>query len=172
MSDHLNSIHLEAPRREEFRHARARLLDACGERTRYVMHQPEAAPEAASDSRTIYQDLENRLPVGAEYALLDKNRAYPLKFGLNTIGRLPDNDIVIEDAFVSRRHCAVLVHTNNGFEIHDVASKNGTFVNGNKLAGPIALKSGDEIRMCDKQLIFVCKAEPRQAPEHAATLMK
>jgi pSer/pThr/pTyr-binding forkhead associated (FHA) protein len=126
------------------------------------------APEDLPDSKTVVQSLENRMPAGVDYALVDKDSVFPLKVGLNTVGRLPDNDVVIEDAFISRRHCAILIHTQTHPELHDVASKNGTFLNGNKLAGPTPLKSGDEIRMCDRQLVFVCKSAPPNYPTQAA----
>jgi pSer/pThr/pTyr-binding forkhead associated (FHA) protein len=170
MDHHLNSIHLELPRREEFRRARARLLDACGDQTRYAISNPNDVA-SASDSKTIIQNLENRLPSGVSYALMDKESVYPLKVGLNTVGRLPDNDVVLEDAFVSRRHCAILVHASASCELHDVASKNGTFLNGTKLPGPVPLKSGDEIRLCDRKLLFVGKTTGSQ-PGHAITLPK
>jgi hypothetical protein len=166
---HLNSIHLEAPRREEFRKARARLLDACGDQTRCAMVEHDPA-NSGTDSRTIIQNLENRIPTDVACALMDKEAVYPLKVGLNTIGRLPDNDVVVEDAYVSRRHCAILVHAGSGSELHDVASKNGTYLNGARLTGPTPLSSGDEIRMCDRQLIFVSKAGFPKLPGHAATL--
>jgi pSer/pThr/pTyr-binding forkhead associated (FHA) protein len=171
MSDHLNSMHLELPRREEFRKARARLLDACGDLTRCAINMPGAV-ESPSDSKTMMQSLANRIPAGAEFALMDKESVYPLKVGLNTIGRLPDNDVVLQDAFVSRRHCAILVHAGDGSELHDVASKNGTFLNGNRLSGPTKLNSGDEIRMCDRQLIFVSKADLHKYPGHQPTMAK
>ena len=38
-----------------------------------------------------------------------------------------------------------LVHAANFCEVHDVASRNGTLVNGRKIAGPTRLRSGDEI---------------------------
>jgi hypothetical protein len=171
MSDHLNSIHLELPRRDDFRRARAKLLDACGDQTRCVIHHPHEA-DKATDSRTFVQGPDEKIPTGTDYALMDKESVYPLKVGLNTIGRLPDNDVVIEDAFVSRRHCAILIHVNTGSELHDVASKNGTFLNGSKLTAPMQLHSGDEIRMCDRQLIFVCKSDSRNMAGHAATMSK
>jgi pSer/pThr/pTyr-binding forkhead associated (FHA) protein len=171
MGDHLNSMHLDAPRREEFRLARSRLLDACGDLTRHVVVQ-QGTDESPDDSKTMVQQLEKRLPADTTYALLDKDSVYPLKVGLNTVGRLPDNDVVIEDAFVSRRHCAILIHASNGSELHDVASKNGTFLNGSRLAGPAPIHSGDEIRMCDRQLVFVDRAELNRIPGHDATLPK
>ena len=90
---------------------------------------------------------------------MDKEAVYHLKLGVNTIGRLSDNDVVIPDPFLSRRHPAILIHTDEKCELHDVASKNGTYVNGRKIDGPTRLNSGDEIRMCDRQYIFVRKAD-------------
>ena len=50
-----------------------------------------------------------------------------------TVGRRPDNDVVIDDLLVSRRH-AELRRTSVGWEIVDLASGNGTFVNGVRVA--------------------------------------
>jgi pSer/pThr/pTyr-binding forkhead associated (FHA) protein len=85
---------------------------------------------------------------------------HPLKVGLNTVGRLPDNDVVIADLHVSRRHCAVLVHSNYTCEVHDTASKNGTYLNGQLVTAPTRLKPGDEIRMCDLRLTFLSAGAP------------
>jgi FHA domain len=164
---HLNSMHLEAPRREEFRQARARLLDALGDLTRLA---DQGAVPSPTDSRTIIQELEERMPPGMDYVLMDKDNLYPLKVGLNTIGRLPDNDVVLEDPYVSRRHCAVLIHASRRSELHDVASKNGTYLNGAKITGPVPLSSGDEVRLCERQLVFISKADLDKVPGHAATL--
>jgi pSer/pThr/pTyr-binding forkhead associated (FHA) protein len=88
---------------------------------------------------------------------MDQEAIYPLRIGVNTVGRLPDNSVVIEDPHVSRRHCAVLIHAGDGGELHDVASKNGTYLNGRRIDHPTPLRTGDEIRMCDCRLIFVAK---------------
>ena len=39
-------------------------------------------------------------------------------------------------------------------EIHDVASKNGTLLNGKKIPGPTRLQSGDQITLCGRRLTF------------------
>jgi pSer/pThr/pTyr-binding forkhead associated (FHA) protein len=65
----------------------------------------------------------------------------------------------VSDAYVSRRHCAVLIHSGNTCELHDIASKNGTFLNGRKLDGPTPINVGDEIRMCDCVLVFKSRTE-------------
>ncbi len=70
--------------------------------------------------------------------------------------------MVVNDSYVSRRHCAVLIHAGKGCELHDTASKNGTYLNGNKISGPTRLKPGDEIRMCGKQLVFRSRLGPAE----------
>ncbi|GAA2547264.1 ATP-binding cassette domain-containing protein [Pseudonocardia hydrocarbonoxydans] len=46
-----------------------------------------------------------------------------------TVGRLPDNDVVLDDLLVSRHH-AELYRTGPGWQITDLGTGNGTFVNG------------------------------------------
>lgn len=61
-----------------------------------------------------------------------------------TIGRDVSNDIVINDAEVSRSH-ARLTSQAGGYLLEDLASTNGTFVNGQRLIGPKVLNPGDVI---------------------------
>lgn len=104
-------------------------------------------------------------PHGVTFWLVDKDGLYALKPGLNSVGRMPDNDIVIADGSVSRRHCAIVVHATRGAEIHDTASKNGTFLNGKRIQGPTRLMPGDEIRMCDRSVVFQADLPPVPADE-------
>ncbi|HEY1186722.1 MAG TPA: FHA domain-containing protein [Gemmata sp.] len=86
--------------------------------------------------------------------LKDGSNVYPLRIGMNSVGRLPDNDVVIRDECVSRRHCAIVVHSDLRCELHDVASKNGTLLNGRKIPQPTRLQSGDHITLCNRRLTF------------------
>jgi predicted component of type VI protein secretion system len=61
-----------------------------------------------------------------------------------TLGR-DDCDVVLSDPEVSRRH-AFVGESADGFTIEDLGSTNGTFVNGERIDGARALRSGDEIR--------------------------
>jgi pSer/pThr/pTyr-binding forkhead associated (FHA) protein len=158
----LNSVHLDPPRRQDFRQARDALLNARGNQTITAEKQGFASPD---EHNTAIQNLGNLAPPDVQFVLMDRDYIYPLKVGLNTIGRMPDNDVVLQDPYVSRRHCAVLVHSSHHCELHDIASKNGTYINGQKLLGPTPLNSGDEIRMCNRNLIFLNKSDVR--PEAA-----
>jgi pSer/pThr/pTyr-binding forkhead associated (FHA) protein len=88
---------------------------------------------------------------------VDHKYVYPLKVGVNTLGRAGDNDVVVEDTYVSRRHCAVVVHQSGGCELHDIASRNGTHVNGTPVAGPVPLESGDEICISNRRFTFLTR---------------
>jgi hypothetical protein len=165
----LNSVHLDPPRRQEYRRAREELLNARGWQTIAGEMHPEAGTSMAHDN-TIIPKAEGHAPAGLKYWLVDRDYVYPLKIGLNTVGRAPDNDVVVQDAYVSRRHCAILVHAGTGCELHDTASKNGTYLNGRKLSGPTRLNPGDEIRLCDQQFIFMTQTDAQNDPVQMPTL--
>jgi len=148
----LNSVHLDASRRQDFRRAREALLHSRGTDTVYA----ERKRDEAEDGNTV---INNRAgaPGHLDCWLVDREYIYPLKSGVNTMGRSADNDVVVEDLFVSRRHAAILMHHDRSCVLHDTASKNGTFLNGTKISGPTTLKPGDEIRICNRQFVFLTK---------------
>ncbi len=70
-----------------------------------------------------------------------------------TIGRLPDNDIRIDNAAVSGHHSLIINILNDSF-LEDLNSTNGTYVNG-KLIKKHALQHGDVITVGHHQLRFM-----------------
>ena len=60
------------------------------------------------------------------------------------IGRLPECDIVVPQREASRLHAAVL-REGDGYYVEDLSSRNGTFVNGERVEGRRLLRDGDEI---------------------------
>ena len=161
----LNSIHLTDARRLQFRQARDVLLQSRGQQTLCSL-QEEGGDQ---QSRTIVEPPTAAAAPPGDYWLSNRNRVYPLKLGVNTIGRSADNDVVVEDGCVSRRHCAILVHVTSGCELHDTASKNGTLLNGVRLAGPTRLRPGDEIKMCDQQFVFQARSDEPEQPDDDVT---
>lgn len=166
----LNSIHLDDLRREEFRRARTNLVGAVGEQTRNFESIAEAI-RIEPDRKTFAGESSLSAIPGLDFVLVDSQQVFPLHVGMNTIGRLSDNDVVLPDPYLSRRHCAILVHTSSSCEIHEMASKNGTFLNGRKISGPTSLSSGDEIRMCDRQLVFMRRTDFESRPPSDATMV-
>ena len=69
-----------------------------------------------------------------------------------TIGRLPDNTIVIDNSAVSSRHVRV-AREGPQFVVEDLGSTNGTFVNGEKITKR-GLRHGDTILVGKHKLFF------------------
>ncbi|WP_137991172.1 FHA domain-containing protein [Streptomyces vilmorinianum] len=58
----------------------------------------------------------------------------PLPTRTVRIGRGPDNDLVVDDLVVSRRHAELRAHPDGTYWIYDLGSHNGTFLNGSPVA--------------------------------------
>ena len=155
----LNSVHLEPPRRALYRLAREELLRARGTHTLAVEDDPHA--DLVANPHTLIQNAGDQPPAPADlnYWLVDKDYIYPLKVGVNMLGRLADNDVVIQGPHVSRRHCFLVVQIGLPCELHDSGSRNGTYVNGLKVSSSTKLFTGDEIWICRRRFVFRSKAD-------------
>lgn len=71
-----------------------------------------------------------------------------------TVGRRPENDILIANVMVSGKH-AKLTHQNSQYFITDFNSTNGTFVNGVRVSAPTEIKHKDHINFGAVDLIFL-----------------
>jgi pSer/pThr/pTyr-binding forkhead associated (FHA) protein len=79
-------------------------------------------------------------------------RRYPLHAS-TTIGRLGDNDIVLDSPKVSRHH-AVIVDTGSSYVINDLRSSNGGHSQNERFLASAGLHDGDRIRICDHEFTF------------------
>lgn len=70
-----------------------------------------------------------------------------------TVGRDPTNDLVIDHKLASRRH-ARFERDDAGFYVHDLDSTNGTYLNGQPIAGTQLLRNNDEVGFVDTVVIF------------------
>jgi predicted component of type VI protein secretion system len=86
-----------------------------------------------------------------------------------TIGRLPDNDIRIDNAAVSGHHALVINILNDSF-LEDLNSTNGTYVNG-KIIKKHALQHGDVITVGHHALRFVDSETEEPADEFEKTMV-
>jgi TM2 domain-containing membrane protein YozV len=77
-----------------------------------------------------------------------------------SIGRAPGNDIVLDgETSVSGAH-ARIYGTGGYYTIEDLQSTNGTFVNGQRVAGSAAIRAGDFLQLGQAQLQFLGEAQP------------
>jgi pSer/pThr/pTyr-binding forkhead associated (FHA) protein len=62
------------------------------------------------------------------------------------LGRSPEADVVLQDPYASDFHLR-LAFQGGEVRLHDLGSTNGTYVNGEKVATPLALRRGDRVQI-------------------------
>ena len=125
---------------------------------RILRQEPLDIKEAArATAKHVVATLQRRPKVAQESAVAQlrdaAGRRYPLRGAATRIGRLADNDIVLEDDSVSRHH-AVIVDTGNSFVITDLQSANGVDVADRRIRTSETLADGDRIRICGHEFTF------------------
>ncbi|MBW2255106.1 MAG: FHA domain-containing protein [Deltaproteobacteria bacterium] len=70
------------------------------------------------------------------------------------IGRLPANDLVINDPMVSKHH-AVVWRDGDTLQVRDLGSRNGTLLNGERLQGTATVNPGDRIQLGPDTVLMV-----------------
>ena len=78
---------------------------------------------------------------------------FPLEGDQLVIGRDASNSIAINDAEISRKHSRLLFQGGK-YVLEDLGSTNGTFVNGQRLAGPVVLKPGDVVSLGEQIVLM------------------
>jgi pSer/pThr/pTyr-binding forkhead associated (FHA) protein len=91
---------------------------------------------------------------GTATLTLPDGRRIVLEESTVTMGRLPECELVIADAGVSRRHAEVRRAPDNTWVVVDLGSTNGTKVNGLRINGTRTLQNGDEITIGSTSVRF------------------
>lgn len=108
--------------------------------------------------KIMYKDMKNggkkkvaKKSIGLEIMEVSSNSnlkrggVVPLR-GEIKIGRNEENEIFIDDSYVSNQHARIFVK-NNQILLEDLGSTNGTIHNGKKIASKIILRINDEIKI-------------------------
>lgn len=112
----------------------------------------------SADPLKVTRELtqESEAPPGSAlrgaFLMVEGRRHYQLIKDEITIGRLLENDIVLDDPHVSRRHSQV-VREGNFFVVHDQGSTAGTLVNGTRTSGH-QLRPGDVISIAGIDIVY------------------
>ena len=97
------------------------------------------------------------LPAGSALLVVKRGPNAGARFLLDqdttTAGRHPEADIFLDDVTVSRRH-AEFRRADGGYEVVDVGSLNGTYVN-REPRNSESLSNGDEIQIGKFRLVFI-----------------
>lgn len=131
--------------------------EAVGETTATI--QIAAADKVETSDRALNAvdaAAVDALPQGSALLVVQKGPGAGSRFLLDVdevhAGRHPDSEIFLDDVTVSRRH-AVFHRTGGTFEVSDVGSLNGTYVNRDRIEKH-ALSDGDEVQIGKYRLVF------------------
>jgi pSer/pThr/pTyr-binding forkhead associated (FHA) protein len=91
-----------------------------------------------------------------------EGHVFPLTGDMLTIGRDPMSDITLNDPEVSRQHARLARLSDGGFEIQDLGSTNGTFIDGNRLGGERVRLSPGQVLVLGSNVSLVLEAAPDQ----------
>lgn len=109
------------------------------------------ATQLLQSNKTAMLDTPPNVEQPIAYLVGDGER-HALREGSNTIGRKPENDIVIADPYVSGAHGVIEIE-NNSAHYTDTGSTNGSFLNGARLEPQqkASLKPGDVLKLGQKE---------------------
>lgn len=125
------------------------------------------APAQAGTESTV-SGVEG-LPPGSALLVVKRGPNAGSRFlldqAITSAGRHPDSDIFLDDVTVSRRHAEFRLE-NNEFNVVDVGSLNGTYVNREPVDSAV-LANGDEVQIGKFRLVFL--TGPKQGEDDGST---
>ena len=122
---------------------------------RATLEKRTPAPKTVARKKTLVGSLTPDDSPDAVHPLLDAEIV---------IGRAPGSGITISDGSVSSQH-AKIRRTEEGFVLEDLKSRNGTFVNGERVDQPRLLLDGDLVRVGKIIMTFNVAQEEKIAPQ-------
>jgi pSer/pThr/pTyr-binding forkhead associated (FHA) protein len=97
-----------------------------------------------SASLVLVEPAESALPVGTTFGLN----------GQTVVGRHPDCDLIIHEPYMSSEHAELTPH-NGRWQLRDLGSTNGTYLNGHTVVTPEDIQPGDVIQFGRVKLEFL-----------------
>ncbi|MBR4894345.1 MAG: FHA domain-containing protein, partial [Kiritimatiellae bacterium] len=95
----------------------------------------------------------------------NKGKRFEISSAALRIGRSSSSDVQIPDEELSRNHCMIEVSADGALTIADLASANGTFVNGENIEGDTKpLKAGDEVSIGTSVFVITSPTSPSLLP--------
>jgi len=90
---------------------------------------------------------------GPVYRLIWKRREIDLVEGENILGRDRDAVVWLDSPTVSRRHARIVVSGDKAM-LEDLGSRNGTWIKGRQVTGPVRLSDLDEVKLGSVVAVF------------------
>jgi DNA-binding winged helix-turn-helix (wHTH) protein len=139
------------------------LLDDDPKNPRYIETVARRGYKFIAESEIIAAGGAVGVRKQADYVLLLSGNVYPLAAGDTVIGRDFGATIPLPGLLVSRRHARIHVEGMT-VTVEDLGSRNGTFVNDQKIAEPLEIKPGDKIRIGELVMMLWWSNATKTAP--------
>jgi len=108
-----------------------------------------AARPAKPDRRARKAEKRTRQPPQPQLVVVEpadqRGRSYPLGNEL-TVGRAAGCQVTVDDTFVSQLHARVFLRDGR-YLVEDLGSTNGTYLNRQKVSGPMVMQAGDRLHV-------------------------
>lgn len=115
--------------------------------------------------KLIYLDIKGIRPISVDNStylkLINRKESLPFKvkeyYPLDDnvfLGRGNDNEIVIKDPYISKKHLRIVKDEDDYF-LEDLKSANGTYINGDRVMDVVKLNNGDRITVGQVEFLFV-----------------
>jgi len=114
---------------------------------------PVEAGEAEDELTVTLDDLGESIGMLVVKRGPNAGSKFVLDNDVTKAGRHPDSDIFLDDVTVSRRH-AEIQHDTDGYQLRDVGSLNGTYLNRERIESEAPLQNGDELQIGKFKLVF------------------
>ena len=106
-------------------------------------------------------DPSSGMPPGLRFSVAivagpQASSVHPLDKPFNTVGR-DEGEVVSKDPEVSRRHAALEIRRDGTVWLSDLQSTNGTFMGGQRIAGPVQISHQDEFTCGNSTFMLVVR---------------
>ena len=93
-----------------------------------------------------------------------RSRAFPLPSSVTVVGRRQDCDLCIPLMIVSKRHCELNLDQGR-LRLRDLDSRNGTYLNGNRITDEAEINAGDKIQIGPLNFVAQIDGNPENVSE-------
>jgi DNA-binding winged helix-turn-helix (wHTH) protein len=120
---------------------------------RYIASVPQWGYRFVAEVRAEGSSAAAVAEGASPFVVSHEDRLIEVPNGETVIGREPEAAVSIDSLHISRRHARIVVASGRAV-LEDLGSKNGTFLNGQRITTPVELKDGDQIGVGHDLLVF------------------
>ncbi len=116
--------------------------------------------------KSLFSEKQERETWG--YLSLPNGAKISLNHWENVIGRAKSSDVYLEYPTISRSHAALIRDDKGNWEVFDLDSKGGVFLNGKQIDYAESIKTGDLLMLGGVEFVFVAKSREEEREQAAS----